>query len=101
LVYWGTPKVEAVLEKRTWPQLYRQRNEIQELSFKSMIEHGALDINYGRKTIVGPDRHHQRQQAQLEAALQSAQQRVEKKAEGSASNTARSPSLRAKGMAPV
>lgn len=81
LVYWGTPKVEAVLEKRAWPQAYRQRNEIQELSFKSMIEHGALEINYGRKTIVGPDRHHQRQHAQLETALQSAQQRVEKKAE--------------------
>jgi hypothetical protein len=31
LVYWGTPKVEAVLEKRAWPQAYRQRNEIQEL----------------------------------------------------------------------
>jgi hypothetical protein len=81
LVYWGTPKVEAVLEKRAWPQAYRQRNEMQELSFKSMIEHGARDINYGRKTIVGPDRHHQRQQVQLEAALQSAQQRVEKKTE--------------------
>jgi hypothetical protein len=81
LVYWGTPQVEAVLDKRAWPQAYRERNEIQELSFKGMIDHGGLDINYGRKSIVGPDRHHQRQQAQLEAALQSAQKRLHKKSE--------------------
>jgi len=30
LVYWATPKVDKVIEKRDWPQLYRERNEIQE-----------------------------------------------------------------------
>jgi len=65
LVYWGTRKVEAALEKSEWPRVYRERNAIQELSFKGMIDHGGLDINHGRKIILGPDRHHQRKQAQL------------------------------------
>ena len=47
-----------------WPRVYRERNEIQEQSFKGMIDHGALDINYGRKTVIGPDRHHQRKTEQ-------------------------------------
>jgi hypothetical protein len=81
LVYWGTPKVEETLDKSEWPRVYRERNAIQELSFKGMIDHGGLDINYGRKTIVGPDRHHQRKQEQLEASLESTDKRVEKKAE--------------------
>lgn len=81
LVYWGTPKIEEALEKSEWPRVYRERNEIQELSFKGMIDHGGLDINHGRKTILGPDRHHQRKQDQLEASLQIAQKRVDKKAE--------------------
>ena len=45
LVYWGTPKVEEALEVSEWPRVYRERNAIQELSFKSMIDHGGLDIN--------------------------------------------------------
>ena len=81
LVYWGTPKVEEALEVREWPRVYRERNAIQELSFKSMIDHGGLDINHGRKTIMGPDRHHQRKQDQLEAALGIAHERMAKKAE--------------------
>jgi hypothetical protein len=81
LVYWGTPQVEATIEKNEWPRVYRERNAIQELSFKGMIDHGGLDINYGRKTILGPDRHHQRKQEQLEASCQSARKRVDKKAE--------------------
>jgi hypothetical protein len=81
LVYWATPKVEESVDKSEWPRLYRDRNAIQELSFKGMIDHGDLNTNYGRKTIVGPDRHHQRQQEQLAASLQSATQRVEQKAE--------------------
>ncbi len=43
LVYWGTPQVQAVLEAREWPRVYRERNEIQELSFKGMINHGGLE----------------------------------------------------------
>src|SRR5262249_12238688 len=70
LVYWATPKVEAVLEETEWPRVYRARNELQDHSFKRMIAHGALDINYGRKRIVGPDRHQQRARAKLEQALE-------------------------------
>jgi hypothetical protein len=81
LVYWGTPKVKEALEASAWPRVYRERNEIQEHSFKGMIDHGGLDINYGRKTILGPDRHHQRQQEQLAQSLETAHKRVDKKAE--------------------
>jgi hypothetical protein len=41
LVYWGTPKVEDALEASEWPRVYRERNEIQEHRFKSMIDHGG------------------------------------------------------------
>ncbi len=89
LVYWGTPKVEEALEVREWPRVYRERNAIQELSFKSMIDHGGLDITHGRKTIMGPDRHHQRRQEQLEASLETAHERVDKKEEAVKSQQAK------------
>jgi hypothetical protein len=79
LVYWGTPKVQADLEARQWPQVYRARTELQENAFKAMIDHGGLDINYGRKTIIGSDRHQQRAQDKAEASLETAGRRVEKK----------------------
>jgi len=81
LVYWGSSKVKAELEANQWPEVYRARTEIQENAFKRMIDHGALDINVGRKTILGPDRHQQRKQDQLDASLESAQKRVDKKTE--------------------
>jgi hypothetical protein len=81
LVYWGTPALKAALDVMQWPQVYRERTEIQENSFKRMMAHGALDINYGRKKIVGPDRHQQRQRETLEASWQTAQQRVTKQVE--------------------
>jgi hypothetical protein len=81
LVYWGTPKVKAALEVSAWPRVYRERNEIQEHSFKGMIDHGALDINDGRKTVIGPDRHHQRKTEQLAQSLETAHKRVDKRAE--------------------
>jgi hypothetical protein len=81
LVYWGTPKLKAALEPTEWAQVYRERTELQENSFKRMIDHGALETNYGRKKIVGPDRHQQRKRASLEAALETTQQRVDKKVE--------------------
>jgi hypothetical protein len=81
LVYWATPKVEAVLEATEWPRVYRARNELQEQSFKRMIDHGALDINYGRKRIVGPDRHQPRARAKLNQALAATQKRVAQKTE--------------------
>src|SRR5262244_517354 len=80
LVYWATPKVEAILEVTEWPRVYRERNEIQEHSFKRMIDHGALNTNYGRKKIVAADRHQPRARAKLEKKLEAAQKRVDKKA---------------------
>ena len=80
-VYWGTPQLKATVEVREWPQLYRERTERQENSFKRMIAHGALETNYGRKKLVGPDRHQQRKREDLEASLATAQQRVDKKVE--------------------
>jgi len=80
-VYWGTPKLKAALEATAWPRVYRDRTEIQENGFKRMIDHGALETNYGRKKLVGPDRHQQRKREDLEASLATAQQRVDKKVE--------------------
>ncbi len=97
LVYWGTPKVEETLEVSQWPRVYRERNAIQELSFKRMIDHGGLDINHGRKTVLGPDRHHQRKQAQLEASLATAQQRMDEKEEAVTSQQAKVAESEAKG----
>ena len=81
LVYWGTPKLKETLEALAWPRVDRERTEIQENSFKRLSDHGALDTNYGRKKLVGPDRHQQRQRAHREAALETAQQRVAKQVE--------------------
>ncbi len=61
--------------------MYRERNAIQEHSFKGMIDHGALKTNYGRKKLVGPDRHQQRARDELEQSLAAAHKRVDKKAQ--------------------
>ena len=81
LVYWGTPQLKATVEVCKWPQLYRERTERQENSFKRMIDHGALETNYGRKKIVGPDRQQQRKREDVAASLETAQQRVANKVE--------------------
>ena len=81
LGYWGTPQVQAVLAAREWPRVSRERNEMQARSCQGMIDHGGLDSTDGRKTILGPDRPHQRQQAQLAPSLETAHTRVDKKAE--------------------
>ena len=78
MVYWGTPRVKATVEPTAWPQVYRERSERQENSFKRMIDHGALNTNYGRKKIIGADRHQQRVREQLDQALETAQKRVDK-----------------------
>jgi hypothetical protein len=80
-VYWGTPQLQATVEMSQWPPLYRERTERQDNSFKRLIDHGALETTYGRKTIVGPDRQQQRQREDLEASLATAQQRVANKVE--------------------
>jgi hypothetical protein len=81
LVYWATPKVKALLEATEWPRVYRARTEIQENSFKRMIDHGALNTNYGRKRIVGPDRHQQRAREKLAQSLEAAHKRGHKQSE--------------------
>ena len=78
MVYWGTPQVQKTLEPTAWPRVYRERNEMQELSFTRMNDHGALKTNYGRKTILGPDRHQQRKREKLAQSLEVTQQRVDK-----------------------
>jgi hypothetical protein len=82
LVYWATEPFAAAVAMTQWPAVYRARNELQENRFKRMIEHGALNINYGRKKLLGPDRHQQRQQDALEQALQSNRDRQNKKVAG-------------------
>jgi hypothetical protein len=81
LGYWGTPKVEEALAVREGPRVSRERNAMQELSFTSLIDHGGLAIHHGRKTIMGPDRQHQRKQDHLEESLETAHERVDKKEE--------------------
>jgi len=81
-------KIEALLPKlklmqkaasRTEIAMYEGFKGIQENRFKRMIEHGALDINYGRKKQIGPDRHQQRAQEKLTRALEGAKAKVELK----------------------
>jgi hypothetical protein len=97
VVYWGTPQVKEVLEPSEWPRVYRERNEIQENRFKRMIDHGALNINYGRKKVIGADRHQQRKRAQLDQSLESAHKRVDRKAEALQAQQAKVAESQAKG----
>ena len=81
LVYWGTSKVEAQINPKKWPEIYRRRSEVQENSFKRMKDHGALDVNFGNKKIFGPDRHQQRKKDEIEANLAKARAHEAPKAE--------------------
>jgi len=81
LVDWGRPQVQDMLEAAEWAGVDRERTESQENSCKRMRDHGALDTNYGRKLLVGPDRHQQRAREKLEQALEAVQQRSDKQAE--------------------
>ena len=78
LPYWGTSKVKEVLCPLEWPDVYRDRTEIQEHRFKEMKAHGALDVNYGVKKIMGPDRHQQRACEELIKAKEKVQLKVSK-----------------------
>ncbi len=79
LVFWGTSAVKETLAPLEWPGVYRERNEMQEKSFKRMIAHGALNVNYGIKKIIGPDRHQMRAREEVNQALLAAHEKVEKK----------------------
>ena len=81
LVYWATPAFKSAVATAQWPQVYCERNEIQENSFKRMIEHGALNTNYGRKKLIGSDRHQQRKQDALAQAREATAQKRDKKAQ--------------------
>lgn len=70
LPYWGTSKIKMNVEYVRWPEIYSERTEIQENSFKRMKNHGALEINYGTKKIWGPDRHQQRINEELTSKLE-------------------------------
>ena len=69
LPYWGTPMAKKLLDPLQWPKVYSQRTEIQENNFKRMINHGALNINFGIKKITVPDRHQERKMEKLEEQL--------------------------------
>jgi hypothetical protein len=79
LAYWGTSKVRKHFDPLQWPQLYRQRSEIQENSFRRMIAHGALNVNYGTKTVMGPDRHQERVKEKLTTQVHAVEKKIEKK----------------------
>ena len=79
LPYWGTPAFAEAVEPSQWPAIYSQRTEVQENCFKRMIDHGALNVNYGIKKIEGPDRHRERAVEKLEEKKKKALKKLEKK----------------------
>ena len=70
LVYWGTKLFVDKIKIKKWPSTYRARNDLQENKFKSMVAHGALNTNYGRKKIIGIDRHQERKLTSLATKLE-------------------------------
>jgi len=81
LPYWGTPSAKDLLDPFQWPKVYSQRTEIQENSFKAMIAHGGLNVNFGTKKIIVPDRHQERKKEKLEANLVSIDEKITAKEE--------------------
>jgi hypothetical protein len=84
LPYWGTPALAEAAEPLQWPKIYSQRAEVQENCFKRMIDHGALNINYGIKKIEGPDRHGERAVKKLEDKASKSLEKYEKKEQAAA-----------------
>jgi hypothetical protein len=78
IVYWGTPLLVMSLPAKELVKLYRSRTEIQENSFKDMIAHGGLNVNFGRKSIPVPDRTHQRKVDKLDEKIKQQQEKLEK-----------------------
>ncbi|MCI5115712.1 MAG: hypothetical protein D3912_13020, partial [Candidatus Electrothrix sp. AX1] len=83
LVYWGTPRLQESVPPVEWPEVYSRRTEIQENSFKRMINNGALNVNFGIKKIVGPDRHKERKLKELEERAIKVGQKIENKKKSS------------------
>jgi len=81
LPYWGTPIAKELLDPLQWPKAYSQRTEIQENNFRRMIDHGALNVNFGIKKIMVPDRHQERKVEKLEKSLLSINAKIKAKEE--------------------
>ncbi len=79
LPYWGTTHMEKIAKPIDWPNIYSRRTEVQENSFKRMKEHGALDVNFGTKTIETEDRHHRNRLKKLDDASASILKKIESK----------------------
>lgn len=78
LPYWATTQFKESFPALKWPDIYTNRTEIQENSFKRMIDHAALNTNYGTKVILGIDRHQQRKIQALQAESDKIETRVNK-----------------------
>lgn len=78
IVYWSTPKIAKKLTAEQIVDVYRKRTEVQENTFKHMKAHGALEVNYGRKTISGQDRSQQRKLEKIEKKLKRGKIRLQK-----------------------
>ena len=82
LPFWGTPCAKEMAKPIEWPEIYRRRTEVQENSFKRMKAHGALDVNFGTKTIFSEDRHQARKREKLEKSSAAIRGKIEKKESG-------------------
>ena len=79
-LYWGTPQHSPKpSSRRNGLRFIPSGREVQENCFKRMIDHGALDVNYGIKKIDRPDRHHERAVKKLEEKEKKALKKLEKK----------------------
>ena len=78
VVYSATPQIAERLTGQQTIEKYRDRTEIQENTFKDMKSHGALSINYGRKSILGEDRSHQRKTEKIEKAMAKLEKKLQK-----------------------
>ncbi len=96
-VYGGTPQLTATVEVSAWPPRDRERTERQEHRGNRLSDHGALEINSGRKKSVGPDRQQQRQREDLAASVETAPQRVDNKVEALPAHQAKVAESKAKG----
>ncbi len=80
--FWGTPCAKEMAEPIDWPGIYCRRTEVRENSFKRMKEHGALDVNFGTKTIFSEDRRQARKKEKLEKSSAAIRGKIEKKESG-------------------
>lgn len=79
LPFWGTSELCKKFSYSQWPDLYTCRTELQENGFKRMKEHGALNVNFGTKKIMVPDRHQARKIETVEDNLKGIKAKKEKK----------------------